>query len=261
MIAEKLINELCKMEGVDAVCLGGSRASENSDDKSDYDVYVYFESVPDEKKRDELYKKYCKKYEVANHYWEYEDNCILNDDIPVDVIFRAIEMFTDENRVSQFLLSAKNGYSTCFLHNIITCKIIYDKSGAFTNLQNKLNTEYPEKLRREIIERNMKLLHGVLPSYDLQIKKAVNRNDLVSINHRTAGFIESYFDIIFALNRMTHPGEKKLIKICKEKCKILPDNFEENLVKLFSSMYTVYDFETLENIIIELQKTVNKNIW
>lgn len=260
MIANKLIDELCKIEGVDAVCLGGSRASENNDDKSDYDIYVYYETVPSEEKREELYKEYSKKYEVANHYWEYEDNCILNDDIPVDVIFRPIALFKNDDEITKFLLSAKNGYSTCFLHNIITCKIIQDKSGSFTALQNKLKTEYPEKLRREIIERNMKLLHGVLPSYDLQIKKAVKRNDIVSINHRTAGFIESYFDIIFAINRMTHPGEKKLIEICKEKCSILPDNFEENLTKLFSSMYSNYDFEALENIIKEIEKTVKETL-
>lgn len=260
MIAKKLIDELCKIEGVEAVCLGGSRVSENNDDKSDYDIYVYYETVPSEEKREELYKEYCKIYEVANHYWEYEDYCVLKDDIPVDIIFRPVNAFKNDDEVSQFLLSAKNGYSTCFLHNIITCKIIYDKSSFFTNLQNKFKAEYPEKLRKEIIERNMKLLHGVLPSYDLQIKKAVKRNDLVSINHRTAGFIESYFDIIFAINRITHPGEKKLIKICKEKCKILPDNFEENLTKLFSSMFSDYDFETLENIVKEIEKTVQENL-
>ncbi len=260
MIAENLIDALCRIEGADAVCLGGSRASEHNDDKSDYDIYIYYKNIPSEKKREEIYKKYCKKYEVANHYWEYEDNCILTDNIPIDVIFRPIDTFKNEDEITKFLLSAKNGYSTCFLHNIITCKIINDRSGSFTSLQNKLKTEYPERLRREIIERNMKLLHGVLPSYDLQIKKAVKRNDLVSINHRTAGFIESYFDIIFALNRMTHPGEKKLINICKEKCTILPDNFEENLTKLFSSMYSGYDFKTLESIISEIEKTVKENL-
>ena len=104
------------------------------------------------------------------------------------------------------------------------------------------------------------MLHGVLPRYDDQIKKAVSRNDLVSINHRTSAFIESYFDIIFALNKMTHPGEKKLINICKEQCKILPNNFEENLTKLFSSMYSGYDLETLADIVYEITKTVKENI-
>lgn len=260
MIADKIFDALEKMEGVDAVALGGSRASNNSDEKSDYDVYVYFTEAPNEQKRKEILSQYCSKYEIGNHYWEYEDNCVLNDGIPMDIIYRPIKLFANNDEINKFLLSAKNGYSTCFLHNIVTCKVLFDKSGEFTKLQNKFMGQYPVEMRKEIIENNLKLLHGVLPSYDGQIKKAVLRNDLVSINHRTAGFIESYFDVIFALNSMTHPGEKKLIQICKEKCKILPNNFEENLQKLFSSMFTSYDFDTLNTIVYELTKTVKENL-
>lgn len=260
MLAKKLIDCICKLNGVEAVAIGGSRASGNNDVKSDYDIYVYFSDLPSEEDRDKLYSEYCKTYEVGNHYFEYEDNCILNDDTPIDVIFRPINHFVNNDRTKSFLLSAKNGYSTCFLHNIITCNVIFDKTGDFTKFQQELNIDYPEDLRKNIIDRNLKMLHGVLPSYDDQIKKAVSRNDLVSINHRTSAFIESYFDIIFALNKMTHPGEKKLINICKEQCKILPNNFEENLTKLFSSMYSGYDLETLADIVYEITKTVKENI-
>ncbi|MGN0453597.1 MAG: nucleotidyltransferase domain-containing protein [Ruminococcus sp.] len=260
MTAEKIIEELCKLQGVDAVAIGGSRASGNADENSDYDVYVYFMQKPDEQQRRNLLEPCCRALEIGNHYWEYEDNCILDDGTPMDIIYRPIMVFTDKNVTFDFLFGSKNGYSTCFLHNIATCKIVYDKSGAFSKLQQGLIDQYPDKMRRDIIERNMKLIHGQLPSYDNQIKKAVERNDLVSINHRTTGFLESYFDVIFALNRMTHPGEKKLIKICKERCSILPKDFEKNLKKLFSSMYKKYDFNTLNRIIEELEKTVQENM-
>jgi hypothetical protein len=83
----------------------------------------------------------------------------------------------------------------------------------------------------------MKLLSGMLPSFDTQIEKAENRNDFVSVNHRVAEFLASYFDIIFALNEMTHPGEKRMQSICAKECKILPNNFDENLNKLFNGMF------------------------
>lgn len=48
----------------------------------------------------------------------------------------------------------------------------------------------------------------------------------------------SYFDIIFALNELLHPGEKKLINYALKNCKILPENFESNIVKLLAESNT-----------------------
>ena len=68
-----------------------------------------------------------------------------------------------------------------------------------------------------------------------QIEKALKRDDFVSVNHRVSAFLESYFDIIFALNKAPHPGEKKLIKTASE-LEILPDNFSQNLEILLKSI-------------------------
>ena len=69
-------------------------------------------------------------------------------------------------------------------------------------------------------------------SYYEQIEKGVKRGDIVSINHRIAAFLASYFDIIFALNETFHPGEKRLIQYAKENLRILPQDFEVNIEKL-----------------------------
>lgn len=72
-------------------------------------------------------------------------------------------------------------------------------------------------------------------SYYEQINKAIKRNDFVSINHRVAVFWASYFDIIFAVNELFHPGEKRLIQYAKNNCNILPKDFEENINQLLIS--------------------------
>ena len=72
-------------------------------------------------------------------------------------------------------------------------------------------------------------------SYYEQIEKAVKRNDLVSVNHRIAAFMASYFDVIFAINKSLHPGEKRLVKFALNHCKVLPDNFEQNINKLYNA--------------------------
>lgn len=60
---------------------------------------------------------------------------------------------------------------------------------------------------------------------------------MVSVNHRVAAFLESYFDIVFALNNLTHPGEKRMVQYAKEHARILPFRFEENLELLFESLF------------------------
>lgn len=86
------------------------------------------------------------------------------------------------------------------------------------------------ELKDNIIKRNMMLLMDKpFASYYEQLEKAVNRNDLNSINHRTAAFLASYFDIIFAKNELLHPGEKRLVDYALKNCKILPKDFKQNV--------------------------------
>ena len=126
-------------------------------------------------------------------------------------------------------------------HNLLTCKIVCDKHGRLQNAKERFSVPYPEELRKNIIKRNTALLYGAMPAYSLQVKKANVRNDRVSVVHRTAAFLESYFDVIFALNKQTHPGEKRLMALCRNNCTTLPEHFEENLNRLFDDMLTQSD--------------------
>ena len=123
-------------------------------------------------------------------------------------------------------------------------------------LQDKYNIPYPVILKENIISNNMKLLSGMLPSFDKQINKAFKRKDLVSVNHRVTEFLASYFDVIFALNEMKHPGEKRMQEICSKECKILPKNFDNNLNLLFENMFKDDVSNIINNIILELKNVV-----
>lgn len=236
-MVEELFEELAELPQVEAIALGGSRAGTAFDEKSDYDVYLYCTGEIADDVRNAILKKYCSYIELGNSYWEKEDNCTLKNGIDIDILYRNLDDIAEQvaSVVEQF--NAHNGYTTCMWHNIKTCKIVFDNNGRLTQAQKRFDVPYPEKLRQNIITRNMNLLHGPMPAYDAQIAKAVKRNDKVSINHRTAAFLESYFDVIFAYNRLTHPGEKRLVALCKRDCKALPRDFEENLNKLFAAMF------------------------
>ena len=121
-------------------------------------------------------------------------------------------------------------------------------------LQEKYRIPYPAKLKENIISNNMKLLSGMLPSFDMQIKKAEERKDFVSVNHRVTEFLASYFDILFALNEMTHPGEKRMQSICSAECRILPNRFDEKLDELFAGMFRKSISPVISDMVVELQK-------
>ena len=252
----KLLDRIKAFDCVEAIAIAGSRASGNADEKSDYDVYVYYTSAPvPEQERSALYNEFCRYSETGNKYFEYEDNIILNDNIPADIIFRSLDKLCAFLARTVEEYRAANGYTTCFWHNLVTSKIYYDRDGRLKAAQERFDVPYPEKLRENIIRRNADLLSGKMPSYDKQIIKAGSRGDIVSLNHRTAAFLESYFDIIFALNRLTHPGEKKLTEICKRECKLLPADFEKNLNSLFEHLFS--DIEKTKNDLAVIVKEMN----
>ena len=253
---ELFIQELSNLPQIEAISLGGSRAGNRYDEKSDYDVYLYCTAPIPESTRKEILEKYCSYMELGNSYWELEDNCTLKNGIDMDILYRDLDGFCQgiAEVVEQF--HAYNGYTTCMWHNLLTCKILYDKNGRLTAAKERFQVPYPPSLKKNIISRNWNLLHNAMPAYDAQIRKAAARGDLVSVNHRTAAFLESYFDILFALNEKTHPGEKRLVSLCRDNCSLLPENFEENLNSLFSHMFSSPEIldQDIKRIVTELAK-------
>ncbi len=258
-MVDKLFKELSEIEQVEAIALGGSRAGNMYDVKSDYDVYLYCTGMIDENIRESILKKYCKYREIGNQFWELEDNCTLNNGIDIDILYRNLDDFTKAVANVVEGCCAYNGYTTCMWHNLRTCKIIYDRDGRLASVKERFDVEYPQKLKENIIKKNMKLLHNAMPAYLYQIEKAVDRGDIISISHRVAAFMESYFDIIFAMNEMTHPGEKRLVQLVKKQCKIVPDRFEENINNLFKKLYVQPETASyhLGQMIEELEKCLN----
>ena len=249
-MVEELFEELKKLPQVEGIALGGSRAGTAFDEKSDYDVYLYCTDEIADDVRNVILTKYCSYIELGNSYWEKEDNCTLKNGIDIDILYRNLDDIVEQVASVVEHHNAHNGYTTCMWHNIKTCKIVFDKNGRLAQAQKRFDVPYPEKLRQNIITRNMNLLYGTMPAYYSQIAKAVKRGDKVSINHRTAAFIESYFDVLFAYNKLTHPGEKRLVELCKRDCKVLPRDFEENMNKLFAVMFA--DTQKIKSVLMNI---------
>lgn len=200
------------LPAVQAVTLGGSQTTGHVTAESDTDLYIYSRTSIAVADRRRVALGFAPDAEVGNRFWEPGDEWV--DPVTqsgVDVMFR--ETAWIEEQLARVLerAEASLGYSTCLWHNVITAQILFDREGWFGRLQAWANRPYPEALRQAILAKNVPILRATHSSYLHQIEKAVARADLVSVNHRVAALLASYFDILFAYNRLPHPGEKRLL--------------------------------------------------
>lgn len=209
---EKLIERLVECESVESLVLGGSRATGRFDDKSDYDYYVYLQKDLSENERKNIIGDFVSYMEYSNEFWELEDDGTLSDGIDIEFIYRTIDNMVESMENLLVKGNVSNGYSTCFVDNIVKSKIVFDKNGRYKTLQERCSNLLSNELFDKIVYKNFPILMDQMPSLYYQVEKAMHRNDKLSINHRSSAYFEMYFDIIFAINRETHPGEKRMLE-------------------------------------------------
>jgi hypothetical protein len=235
-LAERVALQFASLPQVEAVAQAGSRSSELADAESDVDLYVYVtEDIPLEVRAE--IASGSPRAEIGNATWEPGDEWIdAETGTSVDVMYRHLGWI--EEQLDRVLVrhKASVGYSTCFWYNVLYSQILFDRTGWFEALQRRARRSYPKELRRAIIAKNYPLLRRNQSSYLHQIALAVMREDLVSVNHRVAALLASYFDVLFALNELQHPGEKRLIRYAKKGCAKLPAEMERQVTELVESV-------------------------
>jgi predicted nucleotidyltransferase len=211
-----LLRELARLFAaipeVEGVALGGSTATGQADTSSDIDLYIYSSDPVPLSARSALSKPRAERIEVGNHFFESGDEWDERETgIHIDIMYR--DLSDIQSRLDRVLVGyeASIGYTTCVWHNVLTCRTLFDRSGRLDELKRFADRPYPDELAKAIVAKNHPLLRDNFGAFGGQILKAAQRNDVVSVNHRIAAFLASYFDIIFAASREPHPGEKRLL--------------------------------------------------
>ncbi len=229
-LAIDIAAEFGALPQVVAVALGGSRTSGVSNETSDFDIFVYVAQDILVDVRETIAQEFAERIEINNQFWEPGDEWIdTSSGCGIDVMYRTPQWI--EEQLDRVLVhhQASIGYSTCFWWNVLTSAPLYDPKSWFKQLQEKANQPYPEPLKKAIVAKNYPILRRNISSYTHQIELAISRQDSVSIIHRTAALLASYFDIIFAINSVPHPGEKRLIAQVKNLCSKVPSGIEEQI--------------------------------
>lgn len=237
LLARELARRFQVFPEVEAVAWGGSLAGSASDSLSDVDLYVFSPAVIPLAERQALVADMgAARADLNLQFWDLGDEWYdAATGIEVDVIYWQPAWIEDQLERLWRGHQASLGYSTCFWYTIRQARLLFDRRGWFQNLQQQSQQPYPEALRQAIIAKNHAVLRGVIPSYAHQIEKAARRGDLVSLNHRTAALLASYFDLIFALNRVLHPGEKHLLSWAQAHCEKLPAGMAQQVPALLQA--------------------------
>ena len=226
-LAQKIAERYSTSPEVEAVALGGSLATEQAEAGSDIDLYVFSnDPLPLESRRKAVGDE-AVRLEFNNDFFGPGDEW-MEAGVHVDVMLWETQWMRERLEDVLVNFQASMGYSTAFWHTVRGSRLLFDRNGWYAALQRTAQGPYPEALRRAIIAKNHAFLRGTLSSYTGQLEKALARNDLVSVNHRLAALLASYFDILFAVNRRPHPGEKRLLTWA-DACALKPEEMRASI--------------------------------
>jgi predicted nucleotidyltransferase len=234
-LARRIAAEFGELPQVEAVAMAGSRVAGGGDEDSDVDLYVYASTRIALATRREIAARFAARREIGNAFWEPGDEWVDADTgIHVDVTYRTPAWI--EEQLARILdrHEASIGYSTCLWHNVLHSVALFDRTGWFDQLQIAANRPYPEALRRAIVARNLPILRQTLSSYRHQIELASRRSDAVSVQHRVAALLASYFDVLFAVDKLPHPGEKSLLRFAARHCPRTPPDMERHVLTVLA---------------------------
>jgi hypothetical protein len=238
-IVSSIVQHVARLDGLVAFAVGGSsvRQVTGVDAASDIDLYAFVQGPLKADAREALINALgvTNRDNLAVDYWGASDQWVdPGSGRHIDLMYfeapwmrQEIEAVLDHHR-------ARLGYTTCFCYTIAHATSLLDPHGWLAEMQRKCRQPYPEPLRERIVATNHRAVRGILSSYEAQIRKAAARGDLVSVNHRIAALLASYFDILFAANRQLHPGEKRLIALAQALCPAKPATMESDLAAVLA---------------------------
>jgi hypothetical protein len=236
-LTQSLAQRISAFPTVEAIAIGGSSAAGAGDQQSDIDLYVYTAgTIPLAARAALVAEMGASRADLDLKFWDLGDEWFdATTGIEVDIMYWEPAWIEGQlNRLWQEH-QASLGYTTCLWHTVRYSRGLYDRQGWFEALQRQSAQPYPEPLRQAIVAKNHAVLRNVIPSYAHQIEKASQRADRVSQNHRVAAMLASYFDVVFALNRVLHPGEKRLVAWAQANCAQLPVGMAASIEKVLQA--------------------------
>lgn len=244
-----IVANFSELPQVVAIALGGSHCTGFADAESDYDIYVFVKSEIPLSIRRQLAERFDSAPEINNNWWGPGDEWdVQASGTAIDIIYWEAQPYIRQLREVIEGHRPSLGYSTSFWFTVAHATPLFDRDGWFTELQSLAASPYPGELQRAIVRFNHPILRSTRSSYRHQIEVASMRRDPVSVQHRVTGLLASVFDIVFALNRTLHFGEKLQLAHVAALGETVPSNFEHLVRNLIRSTAGADHTEVVENV-------------
>jgi hypothetical protein len=218
-ILKQIVASVADLAGFAAISLGGSAATGLADENSDLDLHVYWRAplaAPAERAARLARVADAGSVEVDILDWGREDHLRVGGHlvelvyVPLDELRVEVVQAYGEGLISE-------GYTTARLFYLANGRPLYDPAGELSMLRDRLLAEYPEPTRRLLLQYHPALLRTYLG----HLRLAQTRGDLLMVQHRRYTVQMVFFNLLFALNRRYHPGEKRLL-IHSQGCTLQP---------------------------------------
>lgn len=205
--------------GVVAVSLGGSLAFGMADEWSDIDLHVYWRApLASDDERAAILATVADPGSIRAgiHDWGLEDHFAIQGRL-AELVYVHLDDLAASVEAAYEAGLGEEGFATAQLTYIAASRVLHDSEGALAALRARLAI-YPEATRRRLLGN----LPNLLDVYLEQLRKAQARGDLLYVQHRRYTLQMVFFNLLFALNRRYHPGEKRLL-IHSENCPLRPE--------------------------------------
>jgi hypothetical protein len=261
-ILEKVTNSLSKIDTIEGIVLGGSRARGTHSEDSDIDIGIYYSEPLDVRLLNEIAAGFDDEGREnligpvgSWGKWVNTGGWLTINEFQVDWIFR------DLNRVKEIIEQSEKGIFTTNYHaghphafissmyrgELAISRLLYARTDAFTKLKNWAE-DYPPALKNAIIE-----YFSFEAGFSLLFaKKYVKKPDIYYVAGHLFRLVSSLNQVIFALNEEYCLNEKKAI-IMIEKFKVKPKDYSKRVNSIFENLG-----ESIEQSIKSAEDLVNQ---
>ena len=255
--AKRVTERASQFDFVEAVAVAGSIRNGFGTESSDVDIYIYTTRDITLSEREQIAGVDSYNREIID-YWGLCDNFRgEKTDIEVECMYLPTTFIESQLRRVLVDYQPQIGYSTAFWHTVKQSLILYDRNGWFEALHQQAQQAYPLELKQNIVAQNFPLLAQIPASYRQQIAKAMKRQDFISINHRITVFLASYFDILFAVNEIPHPGEKRIMEFAAQFTK-KPEQMHDHINALWRKFNDPDLIQVIDSLVWNLEKLLNR---